>query len=90
MSKFDAGIGCGELPVDLALVVVGRYLPGGQLAVEYIVVGDAAGQALSGQGREVVADLFGLLNLFFLTLSPVAIVTTIIALVGSFVLTTAL
>ena len=49
MSEFDAGVGCGELPVDLSLVGVGGLLPGGQLGVEHVEVVDASGEALPGQ-----------------------------------------
>lgn len=49
VSEFGVGLDRGELPDDLALVVVGRVLPGGQLAVEHFEVLDAVGQALPVQ-----------------------------------------
>ena len=53
MVKFDAGVGRGELPADLALVVVGCGLPGGEFGVEDVEVVDPAGQALAGQGGQL-------------------------------------
>ncbi len=52
MVKLDAGVGGGELPVNLALVGVGLALPGGELGVEGVEVLDAAVEALPGQGGE--------------------------------------
>ena len=52
MAEFDAGVSGGELPVDLALVGVGGVLPGGEFGVEDVKVGDAAVEALAGQGGE--------------------------------------
>ena len=52
MAEFDAGVGGGELPVDLALVGVGGVLPGGEFGVEGVEVGDAPVEALAGQGGE--------------------------------------
>ena len=40
-------------PLDLALVGVGGVLPGGQFGVEGVEVGDAAIEALAGQGGEL-------------------------------------
>jgi hypothetical protein len=52
VAEFDAGVCRGELPVDLALIGVGGVLPGGELGVEGVDVGDAAVEALSGQSGE--------------------------------------
>jgi len=52
VAEFDAGVGGGELPVDLAAVGVGLALPGGELGVEGVEVVDAAVEALPGQGGE--------------------------------------
>ena len=52
MAEFDAGISSGELPVDLPLISVGGVLPGGELGVEGVEVGDAPVETLAGQGRE--------------------------------------
>ena len=48
MAEFDAGVGGGELPLDLALVGVGGVLPGGEFGVEGVDVGDTAIEALAG------------------------------------------
>jgi hypothetical protein len=48
--EFDAGVRRGELPVDLSLVGVDRVLPCGEFGVEGVEVGDAAVEALAGQG----------------------------------------
>jgi hypothetical protein len=53
VAEFDAGVGGGELPLDLALVGVGGVLPGGEFGVEGVEVGDAAIEALAGQGGEL-------------------------------------
>jgi hypothetical protein len=53
VAEFDAGICGGELRVDLPLIGVGGLLPGGELGVEGVKVGDAPVQALAGQGREL-------------------------------------
>jgi hypothetical protein len=50
VAEFDAGVGGGELPVDLALLGVGGQLPGGEFGVEGVDVGDTPVEALSGQG----------------------------------------
>ena len=52
MAEFDAGVGGGELPVDLALLGVCGLLPGGEFGVEGVDVGDAPVEALSGEGGE--------------------------------------
>ena len=52
MAEFDAGVGGGELPVDLAVVGVGGVLPGGEFGVEGVDVGDAPVEALSGERGE--------------------------------------
>src|SRR3954447_2204463 len=52
VSEFDAGVAGGEVPVDLSLVGVGGGLPGGEFGVEDVPVGDAAVEALSGQGGQ--------------------------------------
>ena len=49
MAEFRAGVGGGELPVDLALVGVGLVLPGGEFGVECVEVTDAAVEALPAQ-----------------------------------------
>ena len=49
----DAGVGGGELPLDLALVGVGGVLPGGEFGVEGVEVGDAPVEALAGQGGQL-------------------------------------
>ena len=46
MAEFDAGVGGGELPVDLALLGVGGLLPGCEFGVEAVDVGDAPAEAL--------------------------------------------
>ena len=53
MAEFDAGVGGGELPVDLALVGVGGVLPGGEFGVEGVEVVDPAVEALPGQGGQL-------------------------------------
>ena len=53
MTEFDAGVGCGELPVDLSLVVVGCCLPGGEFGVEQVEVVDAPAGALPCQPGEL-------------------------------------
>ena len=53
MAEFDTCVGGGELPSDLALVGVGGVLPGGEFGVEGVEVGDAAIEALAGQGGEL-------------------------------------
>jgi len=53
VTEFDAGVGCGELPVDLALVGVGRFLPGGQFDVQHGEVVDAPVEALPGQAGQL-------------------------------------
>ena len=53
MAEFDPCVLGGELPVDLALVGVGRLLPGGEFGVEDLEGADAAIQALAGQGGEL-------------------------------------
>ena len=45
-TEFDAGIGGGELPVDLASLGVGGLLPGCEFDVEAVDVGDAPVEAL--------------------------------------------
>ncbi len=50
MAEFDAGVGCGELPVDLALIGVGGCLPGSEFGVEDVEIADASIEALAGQG----------------------------------------
>jgi hypothetical protein len=52
VAEFEAGVGGGELPVDLALISVGGVLPGGEFGVEGVDVGDAAVEALASQGGE--------------------------------------
>lgn len=52
MTKLDAGVARGELPADLALVGVGRLLPGGEFGVEQVEVIDAPVQALAGEAGE--------------------------------------
>ena len=52
MAEFDAGVGSGELPVDLSVVGVGGVLPGGEFGVEGVDVGDAPVEALAGEGGE--------------------------------------
>ena len=52
MAEFDAGIGRGELPVDLPLIRIGGLLPGGELSVEGVEVGDAPVEALAGEGGQ--------------------------------------
>jgi hypothetical protein len=52
VAEFDAGVGGGELPVDLAVVGVDGVLPGGEFGVEGVDVGDAPVEALSGQRAE--------------------------------------
>jgi hypothetical protein len=47
VAEFDAAVGGRELPVDLALLGVGRLLPGGEFGVEGVDVGDAPVEALS-------------------------------------------
>ena len=49
MAEFDSGVIGGELPVDLALVGIGCFLPGGELIVEGVEVVDPAVEALSGE-----------------------------------------
>lgn len=41
MVEFDAGVICGELPIDLTLVGVGGGLLGIELGVEDVKVADA-------------------------------------------------
>jgi hypothetical protein len=52
MTQFDAGVGRGELPVDLTVVGVGGLLPGGEFGVEHVEVLDASVQALAGQSGQ--------------------------------------
>lgn len=53
MTKLDAGVVCGELPADLALVRVGRGLPSGKLDVQGVEVVDPADEALPGESGEL-------------------------------------
>jgi hypothetical protein len=53
VAELDAGVGGGELPVDLALVGVGGALPGGEFGIEGVDVGDAPVEALASQGGEL-------------------------------------
>jgi hypothetical protein len=52
-----SGVAGGEVPVDLALVVVGGVLAGSQFGVEDAEVADAPVQALAGEGGQF--DLVG-------------------------------
>jgi hypothetical protein len=52
VAELDAGVGGGELPVDLSLVGVGGVLPSGEFGVEGVDVGDAPVEALAGEGGE--------------------------------------
>ena len=52
MAESGASVVGGEVPVDLALVGVGRVLAGGEFGVEDVEVIDAAVEALAGQGGE--------------------------------------
>lgn len=45
--KFDACVDRGELPLDLTLVGVGGFLPGGELGVEDVEVINASVQTLA-------------------------------------------
>ena len=52
MAESGAGVGGGEVPVDLALVGVGLVLPGGEFGVQDLQVADAAVEALPGEARQ--------------------------------------
>jgi len=57
VAEFGAGVAGGEVPGDLSLVGVDRVLPGSEFGVQDVEVGDAAVEALTGQGGEL--DLGG-------------------------------
>lgn len=52
MAEFGASVVGGEVPIDLALIIVGGGLPGGEVGVEGADVADAAVEALAGEGGE--------------------------------------
>lgn len=52
MAESDSCVVGGEVPVDLALVVVGGLLPGREFGVEDVEFGDAAVEALAGERGE--------------------------------------
>jgi hypothetical protein len=50
--EFDAGVGGGELPVDLGVVLVAAGPPCGDFLGEGLLVSDASIEALAGEHAE--------------------------------------